>query len=131
MPRSFNPSADTNSKIAGLDASMQDKAFGLLYYTWLYSGQMTKLTAGRRTFREQFDLYQIGRLPGDDRPAVTQTIFGSKHLKGLAFDFDFVGFSPDDVPQWAWDMAGWIGQQLGLRWGGRWQVLKDFRHFEL
>ena len=110
---------------------MQDLAWGLLYYTWYYSGEMTTLTSGRRTLREQQDLYLIGRLPGDDRPAVTQTIFGSKHLKGLAFDFDFVSTPPDDVPQWAWDLAGWIGRELGLRWGGRWMVLKDFRHFEL
>jgi len=131
MSRSFDPSLGTIFKVSQLSPQIQTLAWGVLYYTWFYTGRMTQLTSGKRSLQEQKDLFLIGRLPGDDRPAVTQTIWGSKHLKGLAFDFDFQGIPPDNVPQDLWDTAGWIGQQLGLRWGGRWQVLRDFRHFEI
>ncbi len=55
----------------------------------------------------------------------------SKHQYGLAIDVVPV---VDSVAQWnnarLWRKVGIIGEQLGLRWGGRWKSLYDPGHFE-
>ena len=55
----------------------------------------------------------------------------SKHQYGLAVD---VVPMIDSVAQWdnakLWRKVGVIGEQLGLRWGGRWKSLYDPGHFE-
>jgi hypothetical protein len=55
----------------------------------------------------------------------------SKHQYGLAIDIVPV---IDSVAQWdnarLWKKIGAIGEQLGLRWGGRWRTLYDPGHFE-
>jgi D-alanyl-D-alanine carboxypeptidase len=55
----------------------------------------------------------------------------SKHQYGLAVDVVPV---IDSVAQWdntkLWRKVGVIGEQLGLRWGGRWKSLYDPGHFE-
>jgi hypothetical protein len=55
----------------------------------------------------------------------------SKHQYGLAVD---VVPLIDGVPQWhnkkLWYKIGVQGEQLGLRWGGRWRSLYDPGHFE-
>ena len=55
----------------------------------------------------------------------------SKHQYGLAVD---VVPMIDSVAQWEntklWRKVGVIGEQLGLRWGGRWRSLYDPGHFE-
>jgi len=55
----------------------------------------------------------------------------SKHQYGLAID---VVPLIDSVAQWEnvrlWRKVGLIGEQLGLRWGGRWRSLYDPGHFE-
>ncbi len=55
----------------------------------------------------------------------------SKHQYGLAID---VVPMVDSVAQWdnprLWRKVGSIGEQLGLRWGGRWKSLYDPGHFE-
>lgn len=61
----------------------------------------------------------------------------SKHLTGDAIDivpFDIYQLDGEDKVQWdsshpVWLKIGRIGERLGLRWGGRWQV-KDMGHFE-
>jgi len=62
----------------------------------------------------------------------TRTAGGrSKHQYGLAIDVVPV---IDSVAQWdnarLWRKVGLIGEQLGLRWGGRWKSLYDPGHFE-
>jgi peptidoglycan L-alanyl-D-glutamate endopeptidase CwlK len=61
----------------------------------------------------------------------------SKHLDGLAIDIcpyhSWQLHGPDKL-QWdatdpAWTAIGRIGEELGLRWGGRWKQ-KDLGHFE-
>jgi len=80
----------------------------------------------RRTAERQRQLYAQGRTaPG---PVVTWTLH-SKHIRGRAFDFDFVNAS-DQADDEAWLTAGEIGRGLGLTWGGEWGV-QDLRHFEL
>lgn len=55
----------------------------------------------------------------------------SKHQYGLAIDVVPV---VDSVAQWdnarLWKKIGAVGEQLGLRWGGRWHTLYDPGHFE-
>ncbi|MBX2898688.1 MAG: M15 family metallopeptidase [Cyclobacteriaceae bacterium] len=55
----------------------------------------------------------------------------SKHQYGLAVDVVPV---LDSVAQWhdtrLWKKIGTVGEQLGLRWGGRWRSLYDPGHFE-
>jgi len=55
----------------------------------------------------------------------------SKHQYGLAIDVVPI---IDSVAQWdnikLWRKVGVLGEQLGLRWGGRWKSLYDPGHFE-
>lgn len=55
----------------------------------------------------------------------------SKHQYGLAVD---VVPLVNGEPQWEnkalWRKIGMIGEQLGMRWGGRWRYLYDPGHFE-
>ncbi|MBL7872702.1 MAG: M15 family metallopeptidase [Cyclobacteriaceae bacterium] len=55
----------------------------------------------------------------------------SKHQYGLAIDVVPV---IDSIAQWdnarLWKKIGSMGEQLGLRWGGRWRTLYDPGHFE-
>lgn len=55
----------------------------------------------------------------------------SKHQYGLAVDVVPI---VNCEPQWdntrLWKKVGVIGEQLGLRWGGRWKSLYDPGHFE-
>ncbi len=55
----------------------------------------------------------------------------SKHQYGLAIDVVPI---VDSAAQWhnkaLWKRIGVVGEQLGLRWGGRWRHLYDPGHFE-
>ena len=70
------------------------------------------------------------------RKGVSWTM-NSKHLTGDAIDlvpFDIYAINGADKLLWraehpAWQVMGQIGEALGLRWGGRWQV-RDLGHFE-
>jgi peptidoglycan L-alanyl-D-glutamate endopeptidase CwlK len=80
----------------------------------------------RRSAERQRALYAQGRTARG--PVVTWTL-QSKHIRGRAFDFDFVDFADQNDPD-AWDFAGEIGAGLGLVWGPELGI-PDFRHFEL
>ena len=93
-------------------------------------GYNFKVTSGTRTFDEQAKLYAQGRTaPG---PKVTNARPGfSWHNFGLAFDVTL--FQGDRNPVWehpAYAIAGRIGKELGLRWGGDFKSLVDRPHFE-
>jgi hypothetical protein len=93
-------------------------------------GYTFKITSGTRTFSEQAALYAKGRTaPG---PKVTNARPGSSwHNFGLAYDLTL--FQGDKNPVWehpAYDLAGRIGEELGLRWGGKFKSLVDRPHFE-
>jgi len=51
----------------------------------------------------------------------------SYHNYGLAFDVAFDGITPTDDD---WQNLGYIGEQLGLEWGGRWESFPDRPHFQ-
>jgi len=80
----------------------------------------------RRSAERQHELYAQGRTaPG---PVVTWTL-QSKHIRGRAFDFDFLS-ALDQADDDAWELAAQVGEWLGLRSGRRWSV-QDDRHLEL
>lgn len=115
----------TFDAITSLNRDAAVRAAWLIYYLGIY-GAHVHVTEGRRTTARQASLFAQGRTaPG---PKVTWTL-ASRHLTGRAFDIDFVGIAADQVPDVWWDLAGRIGEWLGLRWGGRWGV-RDLRHFE-
>jgi hypothetical protein len=93
-------------------------------------GYTFKITSGTRTFTEQAALYAKGRTaPG---PKVTNAKPGSSwHNFGLAYDLTL--FQGDKNPVWehpAYAVAGRIGKELGLRWGGDFKSIVDRPHFE-
>ena len=78
------------------------------------------ITSGRRTPQEQRVLVASGK----------STTQNSRHLTGQAFDVDIYGQDRNRVPAWIWNSIGPYGEQLGLRWGGRWTSFRDVGHFE-
>jgi peptidoglycan L-alanyl-D-glutamate endopeptidase CwlK len=85
-----------------------------------------------RTPGQQDELYAQGRTkPGE---IVTYAKgFESWHCLGLAVD---IVFKPNGMWTWNvsnedWENLGKIGELFGLEWGGRWQKIKDFPHFQL
>ena len=104
-------------------------------------------TLSDRIGPKAFRLVAIGRIYGlpvvitsSRRDLTTQQIFlnlgasktlDSRHLTGDAIDIDMLGHPPDTVPLEIWRWMGELGEALGLRWGGRWANLRDFRHFEM
>ena len=87
------------------------------------------ITCTRRTQDEQNALYAQGRtLPGRK---VTWTLH-SKHIEGKAFD---IVIMENGKPDWnadnpKWKLAGQIGKEVGLTWGGVWKS-PDFPHYEV
>jgi peptidoglycan L-alanyl-D-glutamate endopeptidase CwlK len=77
-----------------------------------------------RTLEDQRRLYARGRTaPG---PIVTHTLT-SRHLSGLAFDLDLLGYPRSaGMPLWRHFGNWWKSQ--GYRWGGDWG---DYGHFEV
>jgi hypothetical protein len=78
-----------------------------------------------RTHSKQDEYRSMGK-------AYTRSSGGrSKHQYGLAID---VVPMVKGEPQWdnknLWKKVGIIGEQLGLKWGGRWKSLYDPGHFE-
>jgi len=98
-----------------------------------------RISQGLRTFKEQDDLFAIGRTkPGKK---VTQAKGGqSIHNYGFAVDIVLI----IDGKTASWDtFADWDGDQIadwqecvaifkanGWNWGGNWATFKDMPHFE-
>ena len=120
------PSDPTLGQIATLDPDTRIRAHWLIYYLRVFYKLPAVISEGSRTSRRQEFLFASGRSrPG---PVLTGTL-ESSHLSGQAFDIDMHGHNRDDVPRWVWDVAGPLGEWLGLTWGGRWRS-HDFGHFE-
>lgn len=99
------------------------------------------LTCTYRSDDEQAELYAIGRsLPGKK---VTNAKPGeSKHNKldvktgkpaAEAFDIAIIvdGKLNWDINHRVWQLAGEVGERLGLEWAGRWTKFKEGPHFQL
>ena len=112
---------NTLNLLLDLDPAIQPTAFRFINLGRQY-GFPVVVTSGRRTVAEQQRLVAAGR----------STTMKSKHLEGLAFDIDMYGWNRDSVPSWVWwDWMGPMGEQIGLRWGGRWSTFVDVGHFEI
>lgn len=98
------------------------------------------LTCTYRSPKEQDSIYAQGRTkPGKK---VTNAKGGQSkhnfeiHGKPAAKAFDIAIKGPNNTLNWdtaspEWKRVGRIGKSLGLVWGGDWQKLKDYPHFEL
>jgi hypothetical protein len=79
----------------------------------------------RATLEQDLEHYKAGRSEID--PRVTPT----KHMQGLAKDFAIAkGAAYDWADSGSYTRMGEIAERLGLRWGGRWQKLRDYGHVE-
>lgn len=105
--------------IRALSPDIQLHAFYLVYFV-RQAGFPLQITSSVRTRAEQDGLVRQGLSRNRSSP----------HLYGQAFDVDLHGYGRDQVPMWFWQALGQFGEALGFRWGGRWNVLKDFGHFE-
>lgn len=104
------------------------------YYQWAalmdVEGIDFLITCTRRTQAEQDKLYAQGRTaPGR---IVTWTR-NSKHIHGKAFDFVIMEYGKPDwcIENPKWNLAGMLGEDVGLTWGGSWTKRKDYPHFEV
>lgn len=99
-----------------------------------------RISCTYRSNEEQDAEYAKGRTaPGNK---VTNAKAGeSKHNftidgKPSSKAFDIYITNKDGTLNWdstslPWQMAGEIGEQLKLSWGGRWKKIKDYPHFEI
>jgi len=115
---SFVPS-DTEGHIRHLSPEIQGAAWWMVYLV-RSAGIPLKITSTLRSREEQEALVRSG---------ASQTV-RSKHLIGQAFDVDIQGWGRNEIPLWWWEELGWLGEYLGLRWGGRWTGFRDYGHFE-
>lgn len=115
----------TNFQLATLSDVVRIRGFWLIWVLRVRVNLPAIVAEGRRSPARQRFLFASGRT----RPGriLTDTL-KSKHVTGDAFDIDMWRTSADDVPRAVWNIAGQVGQALGLTWGGR---FGDFRHFEL
>ena len=111
---------------SGLTVPAASRALYLAYYARKLGGVNLVLESGRRSLErnrelqrawDRGDRWGLNARPADD----------SKHLRGEAFDVVVDG---PDPPQATWQAIGRLGEALGLRWGGRFQV-PDPVHFDL
>lgn len=98
------------------------------------------ITCTWRSDEEQAKLYAIGRTVKGRK--VTNAKPGqSKHNnvdskgKPAAEAFDIAVFVAGklnwDIEHPAWQLAGKIGEELGLEWAGRWERFREGPHFQL
>ena len=124
-PVTIDPRSAAN--IATLTTYAQTKAREWLLKC-LEAGINVKIIVGRRTYKEQDELYAQGRTaPGIK---VTNAPAGySWHNFGVAWDF--VVFDADGQPLWdspLMEACGRIAESLGHEWGGRWTSPQDTPH---
>ena len=126
----------SSTRIASLSLRLRPLAWALMGAVRYRLGVWLVVTQGRRNHEEQGALWAKGRdgagnivAPAD---VVTYARAGqSNHEYGEAFDV--ARLHPEDG-RVSWDDLDWggvgtIGEEVGLRWGGRWQH-KDRPHFE-
>ena len=111
--------ASTVEHLSRLSSGLLYRAYLLVAIGRIY-GLPVIITSSTRTQAEQDAFVNSGA-------SLTRN---SRHLFGNAFDIDMQGHSPQSVPQEVWNWMGELGEALGLKWGGRWRLLRDFRHFE-
>lgn len=86
------------------------------------AGWPLSITSGYRSSDQQASL----------RAAGLTAARASRHVSGTAFDLSFDGYTRAEalaLPRWVWNYVGRAGEQLGLRWGGRFSDYDPF-HFD-
>lgn len=94
-----------------------------------------RVTFGRRTFKEQDDLYAIGRTVQKDKPKVTNAK-GGESMHNYALALDVVEVSPQYGYGARYDETRWViiaevFKKHGFEWGGSWKTFKDKPHFQM
>ena len=125
-------SARTDKNIATLQpkAQVAARAFMDELNKHLPEGYTAEIISGNRTYDEQRALFAQGRTAPGHR--VTNANAGySNHNFGIAWDIGFFkgGKYLDEDPMYK--VAGKIGEQQGLDWGGDWHSIVDEPHFQL
>lgn len=110
----------------GLTPKCEHKAFQLLTIAKA-GGYNLRITSGYRSQAEQDKIYAQGRTD-KTKPIVTYAKV-SNHTSRTAFDIAFEGNDP--YPKnFNWEKIGFIGESIGLKWGGRFSK-PDNLHFEM
>lgn len=117
----------TEEILDGLTVHTADLAYYLIYILRVYFELPAIITEGRRSQARQELLFAQGR---ETTGNIVTQVQRSRHTLGEAFDIDMFGYPPATVPIAVWQDAGRVGEWLGLRWGGRFRDLVDYRHFE-
>jgi peptidoglycan L-alanyl-D-glutamate endopeptidase CwlK len=131
----------TQQRIQKLHPSVRDEVTNIIKECDLALTGRAKIriTQGLRSFKEQDELYAIGRTKSGKK--VTNAKAGqSIHNYGLAVDIcliiDGKTASWDTAKDWDNDkVSDWyecvnIFAKYGWDWGGNWKTFKDFPHFE-
>jgi peptidoglycan L-alanyl-D-glutamate endopeptidase CwlK len=108
-----------------INESLRDLSVQMAYYA---CGRM-KYEDVRRMYSAA-GLYDIGR---DEAATIKTHTLQSNHMSGKACDFVPVkdGKIWWNAPDPVWERMGEIGEENGLKWGGRWKDFKDCPHFEV
>ncbi len=125
------PDLELDRRLDSLDAVFRSKVYELLARA-TEAGLLLVIVNTRRDNIQQAILRDAGR----------SWVKRSKHEQGLAIDVAlsdvFQAKGPDKLA-WnmddravldRWILLGEIGEKIGLRWGGRWDVA-DLGHFEV
>jgi len=118
----------TDKRISELDSRVQQPATNFINNTWM--GVKLRVNEAYRSVEDQDKLYAQGRsAPGN---IITNAKGGqSYHNYGKAID---VVIMTNGQPDWSKpitpDIAAY-GKQQGFEWGGDWNTLKDYPHFQM
>lgn len=128
-----------NNKLVGVHSEVAKKAIELVKLSHA-RGINILITQGLRTVAEQNALYAQGRTaPG----AIVTNARGGQSIHNYGLAFDFAVYSKDGTKiEWSTSIdtssdgykdylqVGAIGKSLGLKWGGDFNSIVDYPHFE-
>lgn len=142
----------TQNRIAKLHPSVREEVTKIIQEcnTALTGRAKVRITQGLRTFKEQVDLFALGRTRVNPQGKTAKKPLGNRvtqakggqsvHNYGFAVDIcliiDGKTASWDTAKDWDNDtVADWyecvkIFAKFGWEWGGNWKNFKDFPHFE-
>jgi peptidoglycan L-alanyl-D-glutamate endopeptidase CwlK len=122
--------AVTEKRIKDLHPAIRDRA-RMFINEADRQGIKLRITAGKRTFSEQNELYAQGRTkPGQ----VVTNAKGGESFHNYALAIDVVALRDGkgiwDANDPVWQKIGAIGKSFGFEWGGEWSGFKDLPHFQ-
>jgi peptidoglycan LD-endopeptidase CwlK len=119
----------TENRISELHPKIRDRVRKFINEMDKKHGIKLRITQGYRTYQQQQDLYDQGRIkPGQ---IVTNAKPGSSyHNFGLAFDVVPIVSGIADWNSKHWNLIGQVGKSHGFVWGGDFKSIVDKPHFE-